>query len=158
MGRERWRDAGGKARAAASGGTWPGKMLLRIPGLGLECGRYREIERDTGNRSRAVGGDQIGRGYGVTASGGLGTPTSSCGHGEVAGEGKEGASEGPHHHVVLRGWSFDGKRQWSGGAATARGGDCDGALRATVCGGGGGCGVGEQALGSRGLNSGGCST
>jgi hypothetical protein len=68
------------------------------------------------------------------------------------------AGEGPHHHMVLRGWSFDGERQWSGGTATARGGDGGAALRARVCGGGSGCGVGEQALGSRGLNSGGCGT
>jgi hypothetical protein len=90
MARERQRDTGGEARVAAGGGAWPGKMRLRVPGLDLECGRYGEIEGDMGNRSRAVGGDQIGRGIGATASGDSGTPASSCGHGEVEGEGKRG--------------------------------------------------------------------
>jgi hypothetical protein len=90
MARERRRDAGGEARAVAGSGVWSGKTRLRVPGLGLECRRYGEIEGDMGNRSRAVGGDQIGCGGGAMASGSSETPASSCGHGEVAGEGKEG--------------------------------------------------------------------
>jgi hypothetical protein len=38
------------------------------------------------------------------------------------------AGEGSLHHVVLRGRSFDGERQQSGGAATARGGDGGGSF------------------------------
>jgi hypothetical protein len=112
--RERRRDAGGEASAAAGGGAWPGKTQLRVPSLGLECGWYGGIEGDTGNRSRAVGGDQIGCGGGVTASDGSGTPTSSCDHGEVAGEGKEGPMR-----VLTTTWCSGGGRSIASGSRVA---------------------------------------
>jgi hypothetical protein len=89
--------------------------------------RDGEVEGNVGNRSRAFGGSEIGRGGGATASGGSGAPASSCGHGEAAGREKR-AGEGSHHHVVLRGRSFDGERLWSDGAATAQGGNGGGSF------------------------------
>jgi hypothetical protein len=64
-------------------------MRNRVPGLGFERGLDGEVEGDVGNRSRAIGGGEIGRSGGATAGGGSEAPASSCSHGEDAGEGKE---------------------------------------------------------------------
>jgi hypothetical protein len=79
-----WRGSGGGWRRLAGVNA----ITRSRPRFGVRPVQVRE--GDTGNRSRAVGGDQIGHGGGATASGGSGTPASSCGHGEVTGDGKEG--------------------------------------------------------------------
>jgi hypothetical protein len=105
---ERRRDAGGEAEAAAArrrrqrrgggGGDSPDFMRNRFSQLGCSSDLDGKRQRDAGDRSRAKGGGEDGRGNGATASGGSVTPASSYGHGSMGGKGTDGREASSPQH------------------------------------------------------------
>jgi hypothetical protein len=77
-------------RRGGGGGGSPERTRKCVSRLGSGLDRDGKIEGDTGNQTRAKEGSEIGRGNGAMASGGSGTPASSCGHGSAGGRERDG--------------------------------------------------------------------